>query len=277
MIRAWLDLSTTGTFVTLALLYYGVAVSLVLVTFVSPASGPISKLNGIVAPFFSSVAVLFSLLTGFLGYEVTERNRRATSAVQSEAGELQNLYTLSVASVTDMHKIRIALKDYARSVVREEWPAARGESATATTEAYDELLTQLSDPTISRDASAAVHVAMLSAAVRVGTARNARLSLSTDRTSDLKWISVLLLGIITQVALTLVHLDKPRAMLAALTVFATGAIVALGLIALQEDPFTGVFRVSASPLERVMALPDTPTLPPSAMPPASPAPPAPAK
>ncbi|RJF75019.1 DUF4239 domain-containing protein [Rhodopseudomonas palustris] len=277
MIRAWLDLSTTGTFVTLALLYYGVAFALVLVTFVSPARGPISKLNGVVAPFFSSVAVLFSLLTGFLGYEVTERNRRATSAVQSEAGELQNLYTLSVASVTDMHNIRIALKDYARSVVREEWPASRGDSAPATTEAYDELLTQLSDPGISRDASAAVHVAMLSAAVRVGTARNSRLSLSTDRTSELKWISVLLLGIITQVALTLVHLEKPRAMAAALTVFATGAVVALGLIALQEDPFSGVFRVSSAPLEHVITLPDTPTLPPSAQPPVKPSPPPAAK
>ncbi|MCP9630671.1 DUF4239 domain-containing protein [Rhodopseudomonas palustris] len=277
MIRAWLDLSTTGTFVTLALLYYGVALTLVLVACVSPARGPIGRLNGVVAPFFSSVAVLFSLLTGFLGYEVTERNRRATSAVQSEAGELQNLYTLSVASVTDMHKIRIALKDYARSVVREEWPAARGESSPSTTEAYDELLTQLSDPGISRDASAAVHVAMLSAAVRVGTARNSRLSLSTDRTSELKWISVLLLGIITQVALTLVHLEKPRAMTAALTVFATGAVVALGLIALQEDPFSGVFRVSAAPLERVLTLPDNPALPPSAQPPVAPSPPPAAK
>lgn len=277
MIRAWLDLSTTGTFVTLALLYYGVALTLVLVTFMSPARGPIAKLNGVVAPFFSSVAVLFSLLTGFLGYEVTERNRRATSAVQSEAGELQNLYTLSVASVTDMRKIRIALKEYARSVVHDEWPAARGQSAASTTEAYDELLTQLSDPTISRDASAAVHVAMLSAAVRVGTARNSRLSLSTDRTSELKWISVLLLGIITQVALTLVHLEKPRSMTAALTVFATGAIVALGLIALQEDPFSGVFRVSSAPLEHVLALPDTPTLPPSAQPPVAPSQPPAAK
>ena len=54
----------------------------------------------------------------------------------------------------------------------------------------------------------------------------------------------------------LVHLDKPRAMLAALTVFATGAIVALGLIALQEHPFNGAFRVSPAPLERLLMLSD---------------------
>ncbi|WP_322517757.1 hypothetical protein SR870_09685 [Rhodopseudomonas palustris] len=277
MIRAWLDLPTYGTFVTLALLYYGVALTLVALTCASPLRRPVSRLNGIVAPFFSSVAVLFGLLTGFLGYDVTERNRQASRAVQAEAGELQNLYTLSVASVTDMRDIRIALKGYAASVLHDEWPAAHGESAARTNAAYDTLLGELSEPAISRDASAAVHVAMLSAAVRVGTARNARLSLSTDRTSDLKWISVLLLGVITQVALTLVHLDKPRAMLAALTVFGTGAIVALGMIALQEDPFGGVFRVSSKPIERLLSLPDTvaPPVAPVSPPPAPAPPPAP--
>jgi hypothetical protein len=51
-------------------------------------------------------------------------------------------------------------------------------------------------------------------------------------------------------------------MLAALAVFATGAIVALGLIALQEDPFGGVFRVSPAPLQRLLSLSDTPAGPP---------------
>ncbi|MGX7741220.1 bestrophin-like domain [Rhodopseudomonas parapalustris] len=261
MIQHWLDLPPFGTFATLALLYYGVAVLLMAVVFASPLRGPIAKLQGVVAPFFSSVAVLFSLLTGFLGYDVAERNRQATRAVQTEAGELQNVYTLSVAAASDMRNIRIALKAYADSVLKNEWPTVNGMAAPPTSLAYDKMLTEISAPAITRDSGAAVHVALLSSAVRVGTARNTRISLSTDRTSDLKWISVLILGVVTQVALALVHLDKPRPMAAALSVFATGAIVALGLIALQEDPFSGVFRVSPLPLEHVLSLPDTPELP----------------
>ncbi|MFZ5736705.1 MAG: DUF4239 domain-containing protein [Pseudomonadota bacterium] len=261
MIHAWLDLPPFGTFVTLAILYYGVAALLITVVFASPLRGPIARFQGVVAPFFSSVAVLFGLLTGFLGYDVAERNRQATRAVQAEAGELQNVYTLSVAAASDMRDIRVALKAYADSVLKNEWPTVNGVAAPSTSLAYDRMLNEISAPAITRDSGAAVHVALLSAAVRVGTARNTRISLSTDRTSDLKWISVMLLGVITQVALALVHLDKPRPMLAALTVFATGAIVALGLIALQEDPFSGIFRVSAVPLEHVLSLPDTPELP----------------
>lgn len=257
MIKAWLGLNTFGIFSTLAFFYYGIAALLVILVFTSPLRTTIKTFTGVVGPFFSSVAILFALLTSFLSYDILERNRQATKAVQSEAGELQNVYSLSVASVTDMSDIRKALKDYVASVLKHEWPTASGHSAPDTDAAYDEMLRQLSDPSISRDASAAVHVAMLSAAVRAGTARNTRITLSSDRTGDLKWISVLLLGVITQVAISVVHLERRRAMIAALTVFTTGAVVALGLVALQEDPFDGVFKVSPIPLERLLTLPTT--------------------
>jgi hypothetical protein len=257
MIRAWLDLSAFGIFSTLCVLYFGSALGLALLTFRSPLSGRIKTLNGVVAPFFSAVAILFGLLSGFLASDVGDRNRQALRAVQTEAGELNNIYTLSVASVTDMHEIRIALKEYARAAAHDEWRTMlEGNHSSATGTAYDDLLRRVSDPSITRDASGAVHGALLTAAVRVGNARTDRLSLSSDTTNDLKWISVLILGVMTQIALMLVHLEKPRAMLAALTVFSTAAVVALGLIALQEHPFQGTFRVSPAPLERLLALSD---------------------
>ncbi|MDB5484711.1 MAG: hypothetical protein JWR29_615 [Tardiphaga sp.] len=256
MIRAWLDLPTFGIFLTLGLLYYGTALALWAMVFRTRLGARIQSLNGLVAPFFSSVAILFGLLTGFLANDVGDRNRQAVRAVQAEAGELRNVYTLSVASASDMKDIRIALKAYAKSVVNDEWPqVTRGGGASPLTEAaYDEMLRDVSDPSITRDASGPVHVALLSATVRAGTARTDRLSLAADRTNDLKWMSVLILGIITQIGLTLVHLDRPRAMLTALTVFASGAIVALGLIALQEHPFDGAFRVSSDPIARLQTL-----------------------
>lgn len=257
MIRAWLDLPALGIFATLCVLYYGMALALAALAFRSPLATGIRSLTGVVAPFFSAVAILFGLLSGFLANDIGERNRQAVRAVQSEASELRNIYTLSVASVTDMREIRIALKDYARSAAHDEWPEmVEAGSSPQTSTAYDSLLREISDPAISKEASAAVHAALLTAAVRVGSARTDRLSLSSDYTNDLKWISVLILGVMTQIALTLVHLERPRAMLAAVTVFSTAAVVALGLIALQEHPFQGAFRISPAPLERLLTLPD---------------------
>ncbi len=255
MIRVWLELNTFGTFATLALLYYGAAVVLVGLTSTPWLARRLKPFDGVVAPFFSSVAILFGLLTGFLANDVGDRNRQAVRAVQTEAGELRNIHALSIASASDMTSIRVALKAFVTSEVQEEWPAMlNGERSPHTRAAFDDLLREISDPKITREASAPVHVALLSAAVRAGTARNDRLSLSNDHTNDLKWTSVLLLGLITQLALCLVHFGKPRAMLLALSVFGSGAIVALGLIALQEHPFEGTFRVSPEPLERILTL-----------------------
>jgi hypothetical protein len=66
-------------------------------------------------------------------------------------------------------------------------------------------------------------------------------------------VTVLVLGVLTQVSLALVHLDKVRALLSALAVFSLAAVVVLGLIALQEDPFAGSIQVSPAPLEDALA------------------------
>lgn len=267
MIRAWLELNTFGIFATLCVLYYGTAVFLVFLGFRSPLRRPIQKMSGIVAPFFSSVAILFGLLTGFLASDVGERGRHAVRAVQAEASEIRNVYSLSVASASDMTDIRTALKIYVNSVLQEEWSAMiSGRTSPRTETAYDSVLREVSDPGITRDAGAPVHTALLSAVVRAGTARSERLSIAADQTNDLKWVTVLILGLLTQVGLALVHLDRPRAMLTALVVFGSAAIVALGLIALQEHPYDGAFRVSTAPLEQLLTLPDLG--PASALPPA---------
>jgi hypothetical protein len=257
MIKAWLELNSFGIFATLCALYYGAALVFFFVASRSPLRHQVMKLNGIVAPFFSSVAILFGLLTGFLASDVGERGRHAVRAVQAEASEIRNVYTLSVASASDMTDIRTALKAYVTSLLQDEWPAMiQGETSQRTEAAYDDILREVSDPGITRDASAPVHVALLSAVVRAGTARSERLSIAADQTNDLKWVTVLLLGLLTQVGLTLVHLERPASMLTALLVFGSAAIVALGLIALQEHPYQGEFRVSTAPLQHLTALPE---------------------
>jgi len=255
MIRAWLDLSAPGMFAVLCTLYFGFALLLTLAAFCPPFKRPIQSLNGIVAPFFSSVAVLFALLTGFLANDVSDRNRQSLRAVQTEAGELHNIYTLSVASAPDMHTIRTRWKAYINSIVSQEWPAmAQGQLSPSTYAAYDELLKEISNPAIGKAAGQAVSAALLNSAVRAGTARSDRLALSSDATSDLKWIVVIVLGIFTQIAIALVHLERPRAFVATLVVFSSAAIVALGIIALQEYPFYGPLQISPAPIAALQSL-----------------------
>lgn len=257
MIRAWLDMSSAGIFLVLIGLYFCMTLLLAMLTFCRPFAGPVQSLTGVVAPFFSGIAILFALLTGFLANDVAVRGRQAYSAVHAEAGELRNVHTLSVASASDMRTIRAALKAYVNSVISEEWPAMDDmRSSPATAAAYDNLLHEVSVPSIAKDSGQAVHSALLTATVRAGTARNDRLALSGDHTNDLKWLVVIVLGLLTQVGIGLAHLEKPRAFLASLSVFASAAVVALGIIALQEYPFDGTFQISPDPIKALQSLSD---------------------
>ncbi len=219
MIEAWLDLPAFGVFLVLTVLYAATATAIAWVAFGSRLGARVRRLDGVVAPYFGAVSILFALLTGFLTNDIADRNRQAARAVQAEAAELRNVFTLSVASASDMSVIRAAWASYLKAVLADEWPAMdRGEQATSASAAYDALLREVSDPKIATESGAAVHSALLTAAVRVGTARSERLAIASDRTNDIKWAVVLLLVIMTQMAIGLVHLQKRNAHFAALTV-----------------------------------------------------------
>ena len=255
MIGTWLDLPTPGVFLVLIVFYAATAAAVVWFAFGRLMRARVRRFEGVVAPYFGAVGILFALLTGFLAADIADRNRQAARAVQSEAAELRNVFTLSVASASDMSVIRAAWAAYLKAAIVDDWPAMdRGEHAPSAGIAYDALLREVSDPKIATEAGAALHAALLTAAVRIGTARSDRIAISSDRTNDIKWVVVLLLGVMTQVAIGLVHLQKRNAHIAALTVFSIAAVIALGLIGLQERPFSGDVRVEPGPLQEVSKL-----------------------
>src|SRR3954466_7699265 len=123
LIETWLDLPSAAVFGVLALLYLCTG-TLIAWAAHGGLLGPRTKLlDGVVAPFFGSVAVLFALLTGFLAGDIGDRNRQAARAVQAEVAELRNAFTLSVASASDMQAIRNDWAAYVKAVVTDEWMA----------------------------------------------------------------------------------------------------------------------------------------------------------
>jgi hypothetical protein len=253
VINAWLELPTLALFVALILFYALTGATIWWLCFRSPLRRKIHTLTGVVAPFFGAVGILFALLTGFLAADIGDRNRQSWRAVHGEASAAASIYTLSIASVSDMAGIRAALRDYLQSAVADEWPHMAENGGSSKTEtALSILLTELSHPKIAVEAGQAVHNALLSTILRVRDARSDRLALASDRTNDLKWTIVLILGVITQIAIGLVHLERPRAQVAALVVFSTAAVITLGTIALQEQPFKGAIRISPAPLQQVL-------------------------
>jgi Protein of unknown function (DUF4239) len=253
VINAWLDLSVIGIFVCLVIVYGLTAALIAWLTFRSPLRARIQGFSGVVAPFFGSVALLFALLTGFLAAEVIERHQRAVRAVQVEGGALSSLHALTLASTADAAAIREALRAYLEALVNDEWPQmANAQTSTKADATLAALLRAVADPRIAPATDDVVHSSLVQLALQAATARSDRLALNSYHSDDAKWATVLLLCLMTQLAIGMVHLDRPRAHAAALAVFSVAAIIALGMIAIQEAPFDGALAISPALLERVL-------------------------
>lgn len=260
LFNLWLD---QPAWVIMAVLLAGFAVTGGIVhqaTYYRPARRFVGSLGGVAPPVFSTVGLLFGLLTGFLANDVWERQRQANRAVQVEHDAVLTMGTLSIATVSDMAPIRAALRAYVVAVADDEWPHMTDQEQSVPAEqALAELLRQVASPKVSAEAGTAAHGALLNLALQLGTARSDRLVISGVNYDEVKWATVLILGVLTQMAIGLVHLDRSRAQLAALGMFTAAAVVTLGLLAVRERPFDGAHPISPALLRSTLPALQDPT------------------
>ena len=253
MISAWLDLPVAGVFAVLAVFYGLTAAFFAWLTFWSPLRARVHSFSGLVPAYFNAIAVLFALLTGFLAGDIMDRSRLAVRAVEAESGALANLNALARASAADTVAIRDALRGYIDAVVNDEWKQmASGQTSARTEAALAALLREVADPRMARAASQAVHGNFVQLVLKAAEARSERLALNSRFSGAVRWATVLILCLMTQFAIAMVHLERPRAHIAAVAVFSLAAIITLGLIAIQEYPFDGPLSVPPTPLEQLL-------------------------
>ena len=253
LFTAWLGWPVFAIFASLAAFYFGVAGLVVWLSFRSRLSVRIQTFKGVVAPFFGSTAIIFGMLVAFLSNDIWERNRQAERTVFIESDTLIALYSLSAASGSDNPTLRSAIRGYVSAVVEDEWPRLAIEQRSAKADAaLNLLLREVALPANAKDVS--VQRTMLDMALRVRTAHEDRIAISSDRTVVTKWAAVLLLALITQIAIAVVHLEKPRPQLAALGIFTSAVVLLLGLLAIHEAPFEPPVFVPPGPIIEVLRL-----------------------
>ena len=248
---AWLALPVVMLFASLFAFYLATAALLVWLSFRSKLSDRIQSFKGLVAPFFVSTATIFGLLVGFLSNDIWERNKQASRVVLAESDTLLALYSLGAASGSDDRGLRTAIRGYVRAVVDDEWPRLAVQERSAQVDAaLNALLREVAQPVATKDA--VIQRTMLDMVLRIRAAREDRVVLSNDRTMGTKWMAVLLLALITQIAIAAVHLERPRPQLAALVIFTIAAVSILGLLAVHEAPFEPPIFVHPGPIGDVL-------------------------
>ena len=247
----WLGLPVVTIFASLFAFYLATTALLVWLSFRSRLSERILSFKGLVAPFFVSTATIFGLLVGFLSSDIWERNKQASRVVLTESDTLVALYSLGAASGSDDRGLRTAIRSYVRAVVDDEWPRlAVQERSSQADAALNVLLREVAQPAASKDA--VIQRTMLDMVLRIRAAHEDRVVLSNDRTMVTKWVAVMLLALITQIAIAAVHLEKPRPQLAALLIFTLAAVSILGLLAVHEAPFEPPVFIPPGPIVDVL-------------------------
>src|SRR3954447_7548262 len=211
MIELWLRSGTVGVALVPFVLLYSVAAGIVWLTHLSPARPFFASCTGIVGPFFASVAVLFGLFAAFLANDVQHRNAAIAAAGFREADGVRTILRLAEALGPAGAPIAAAAVGYTQSVLATEWPAMRRQrGGTEDLATLRKLAQAVLAPEPTATMPPTVHQAMLEGLVEVRQARLERLTLTAGGSDSMNWDAMLILGVLTQVAVAVVQLDRLR-------------------------------------------------------------------
>jgi hypothetical protein len=248
----WLRCGTVGIILIPFVVLYGIAAGIVWLSHLSPARPFFASCIGIAGPFFASVAVLFGLFAAFLASDVQHENTDFRTAVLREADGVRTIMRLAEAMGSAGRPITAAAVGYTNSVLAKELPAMRERGATEDLGALRSLTHAVLAPELATALPPAAHHAMLAGLVEVRQARLERLTLATGLADHMNWLAVLILGVLTQIAVAVVQLDRLRPQALALFVFTTAFAATLVLVGLAEQSFIGK-DIDAAPLRAAIA------------------------
>ncbi len=212
-------------------------------------AGWITSLQGVAPPFINIIGVLFGLTLAFLANDTWSAHDRAINAVFKEADSLRAIAVLSQQLAEPLRsEVRSAVSRYGRASAG-EWPmlAARQSSAEVTLLA-DALLTLLASPKVSAGAGENVQALMLRKAIEIRDERDLRIGLSQTHVNPLKWLGMAFLGFLTLLSVSVVHVDKPRAAMVAVVLFALAAAPTASIVLIQGNPFQQPTSVTPTPI-----------------------------
>jgi hypothetical protein len=200
------------------------------------------------------MALLFGLLVGFLAAQVWSDSGRAQLAVDREASALRSVVLLMEAFPGEPEaQMRVLLRRQIEKSVTEEWPAmARGDATlTVVPVALDRALRLALTLTPRTEGQKTAQREIVASVQTAFDARRQRIILSESSVNWVKWTGVILVGVLTLIAIAFVQSGNRLAAALALWLFASAMACSLVLIASQDRPFSGQFRIRPDVLQQV--------------------------
>lgn len=199
------------------------------------------------------VSLLFGLFGAFLANDIWTRNQAASHAVVEEGDAIRQLARLSEGMDKNSELMRETLADYVKTVIAKDWPLMQaGSRSLEILPKVRAISNHIISGPIAQTVGPAVQGKMLDAYQQLREKRQVRVGLAESRNFTIKWHAIFVFAFLTQVAIVITHLTKPRAMLLAQLVFATALSVCLAILVTNEFPFSPLNPISPEPLQKAM-------------------------
>lgn len=230
--------------------FAGVA-ALISWAFTRPASrGLAHSIEGIVPPFIGLPAVLFSLTAALMATSLWENYNVAIKAVRSESQAIATIIELSDSvSVINGHHLSNYAKEYAQSVVTDEWPklSHHSEASSLTKKRFEDLRHATYQAADSLNGNAEAK-ALITAFQTINDGRKTRLGFVSFDVHPIRWYAMIILAVLVQLSTALVHVTKPKALMVAVSVSTVIVLVPICTIAFTlSSPYVGAISISNSP------------------------------
>ena len=232
--------------------FFGTLAAVFLIQWVMMRSrwaGWMQSLQGVAPPFMNALGVLFGLVLAFLANDTWSAHDRAISAVYREADALHAIVALGDSLVEPARgELRTLVRDYATASAA-EWSLLGARRVDPTVlDKNDRLLRFVADPALAAQVGSSVQAMLLAKAVQIRDDHDMRVALSQTHVNPLKWCGMAFLGFLTLLSVAAVHLDRPRAALVGVVLFAAAAAPTAAIVLVQGNPFQQPSFVSPQPI-----------------------------
>jgi uncharacterized protein DUF4239 len=208
----------------------------------------LDQINGV-------LGAMFGVIVGFSAFLVLNKYHAAQETVQSEAGDVEEIYRLAAPlSEPERGHIQGLATSYARVMVEEEWPLMRQGKTSPRADALAEELRR-SIQQGYKDGTGAEQEFFgqeLDAVNDLEEDREARLLAVGQRLPSILWAALVVLATLLVAFSYLIGMESRQLHLLTVAALATGIVLVLFTIGILDRPFGTDFRVGPQPFELVL-------------------------
>ena len=204
---------------------------------------------------YGGLNAMFGIIVGLTAFLVLGEYSDAQQALQSEAGDVEEIYRLAEPlPEPQREQIQGLATSYARVVVDEEWPLMREKKISPRADALsEELRSSIQEGyRTSTGAEQDIFGDELDVMDELDADREARLLALRQRLPSILWVALVVLAAGIIGFSTLVGMENRRLRLLTVGVLAAAITLVLFTIGVLDRPFSTDFRVKPQPFELLL-------------------------